>query len=40
LNRTTENAGEGRRATSDRDVYAFINNLERLIGTYLYGRRF
>src|ERR1700685_180687 len=26
-------------ATPDREVFAFINDLERPIGTYLYGRR-
>jgi hypothetical protein len=26
-------------ATPDEEVYAFVNDLERPIGTYLYGRR-
>jgi dihydrofolate reductase len=31
--------GEFEWATPDNDVFAFINDLERPIGTYLYGRR-
>src|SRR5579862_5610944 len=31
--------GEFRWATPDAEVFAFVNDLERPIGTYLYGRR-
>ena len=34
-----DNDGNFDWATPDREVFAFINDLERPIGTYLYGRR-
>src|SRR3954447_22719549 len=36
---TEDEAGDFRWAAPDEEVHAFVNNLERPIGTYLYGRR-